>query len=48
MRFSAFLGLILLAMVFMGGFIDDGINQMLDVDGRIESAIGLVDVGSKL
>jgi len=36
-----------LAACSIGGFIDDGFNKILDIDGRIESMIGLIAIGGK-
>lgn len=36
-----------LGICSIGGFIDDGLNRLLDIDGRIESVIGLIAVGNK-
>lgn len=37
-----------LGLCSIGGFVDTGLNEMLDVDGRQESVIGVVAVGNKL
>lgn len=36
-----------LGVCSIGGFVDDGLNRLLDIDGRIESVIGLIAVGNK-
>lgn len=36
-----------LGVCSIGGFIDDGLNQIIDIDGRIESVIGAIAVGTK-
>lgn len=36
-----------LGVCSVGGFIDDGINKILDIDGRVESVIGLIAIGKK-
>ena len=36
-----------LGICSVGGFLDDGLNDILDIDGRIESVIGVIAVGNK-
>lgn len=36
-----------LGVCSIGGFIDDGLNEIIDIDGRVESVIGVVAVGTK-
>lgn len=36
-----------LGVCSIGGFIDDGLNDILDIDGRLESVIGVIAVGNK-
>lgn len=36
-----------LGVCSVGGFIDDGLNRILDIDGRVESVIGLIAIGNK-
>jgi len=37
-----------LGICSIGGFIDDGLNKILDIDGRVESVIGVIAIGNKL
>ncbi len=37
-----------LCICSIGGFIDDGLNKILDIDGRIESVIGVIAIGNKI
>ena len=37
-----------LGICSIGGFIDDGLNKILDIDGRIESVIGVIAIGNKI
>lgn len=32
----------------IGGFVDDGLNKVLDLDGRDESVVGVIAVGNKV
>lgn len=32
----------------IGGFVDDGLNKILDLDGRDESVVGVIAVGNKV
>lgn len=36
-----------LGVCSIGGFVDNGLNKMIDIDGRVESVIGVVAVGNK-
>jgi len=36
-----------LGVCSIGGFIDEGFNKILDLDGRTESIVGLIAIGSK-
>lgn len=36
-----------LGICSIGGFVDEGLNKIIDIDGRVESVIGVVAVGTK-
>lgn len=36
-----------LGVCSIGGFVDDALNKIIDVDGKVESVIGVIAVGSK-
>ena len=36
-----------LGICSIGGFVDDGLNKIIDIDGRVESVIGVMAIGNK-